>query len=155
MAHKKRHEITSPAPPENRVTLRPEIRTEMRSLVQATRATPARRFLTPTQVQDRINGLLRSVIHEHNKIAERKIPKSEVLATEVRGRKPISQSPVLRKNLPAQVRNEFQDVERALECSKRETRREVMFALHRTGKSGKGNRKAKWTWRSKLSCKRG
>lgn len=139
--------------PTRSVTLSPEIKTEMRGLVQATRATPARRFLTPAQVQDRVNGLLRSVIYEHNKIAERKIPKSEVLATEVRGRKPISESPVLRKNLPAQVRNEFQDVERALECSKRETRREVMFALHRTGKSGKGNRKAKWTWRSRLSCK--
>lgn len=139
--------------PTRSVTLSPEVKTEMRGLVQATRATPARRFLTPAQVQDRVNDLLRSVIHEHNKIAERKIPKSEVLATEIRGRKPISESPVLRKNLPAQVRNEFQSVERALECSKRETRREVMFALHRTGKSGKGNRKAKWTWRSRLSCK--
>lgn len=139
--------------PTRSVTLSPEIKTEMRSLVQATRATPARRFLTPAQVQDRVNDLLRSVIHEHNKVSKRKIPQSEIASTEIPGRKPVSQSVLLRKNLPPQVRNDFQDVERALECSRRETRREVMFALHRTGKSGKGNRKAKWTWRSRLSCK--
>lgn len=152
MAHKSRRD--SPAPrPEQRLRIKPEIQHQMRGLIQATRAPRARRFVTPVQVQERINALLRSTIHEYNQISRRKIPTREIVATQVSGRLPVHQSPMLRNRLPAQVRNVFQDVERALQCSRRETRREVMFALRRTGKAGRGNKKARWTWRSRLSCK--
>lgn len=58
-----------------------------------------------------------------------------------------------RERLSPQVRNQLQDGIHVLACEQRRTRKEVIFALRRVGKNGKGNRKAKWTSRSYLRCK--
>lgn len=58
-----------------------------------------------------------------------------------------------RQGLPSQVRNQLQDGIRTLACESRRTRKEVIFALRRAGKNGRGNKKAKWTSRSYLRCK--
>lgn len=132
----------------------PQVVQEMRGLVQATRPRSGLRSLTPTQAQNRINGLLSETVHELNKISPRKIPKSEVQRAQVPGRRPVTQSRVLRERLPSQVRDLFQGAERALVCSSRDTRREVMHAMRRTGKAGaRRNRKARWSPSSRITCK--
>lgn len=141
---------------EDHIQPSPQVVQEMRGLIQATRPRSGLRSLTPTQAQTRINGLLTEVVHELNKVSKRKIPQGEVLRAQELRRHPATQSRVLRERMPSSLRNLFQGAERALVCSRRETRREVMHAMRRTGKAGsRRNRKARWRSDSRMSCKGG
>lgn len=68
------------------------------------------------------------------------------------GRLP-SESQVRKAPLSAQVRDAILDNVRAVVCASRKTRKEVMFALQKTGKAGKGNKRANWTDKSRIRCK--
>lgn len=134
------------------------IENQMRGLLKAARAPRARRFVIPSKVQSRINEIIRSEV-EHAPIRRTKNHRSErdsrpVLGADLSGRNPLHKSPVLQEKLPEPVRDVLLDSERALECTRRETRREIMFAMHRTGKGGKKNKQARWTEDSYISCKR-
>lgn len=146
----------SPPPSPQKVT---HLENQMRGLIEAARAPRARRFVTPMQVQSRINATinreLRYVVAGNKKQAPRGSRASvEVSGTPLSRRNALHKSSMLRARLPQQVRDVLLDSERALECSRREARREVMFALHRTGQGGRKNRKARWTANSRISCKK-
>lgn len=133
----------------------PKLVNEMRGLVQATRSRSDLRSLTPTQAKVRINELYQETVHEYKNL-KRRTPESQVLGTQVPGRSKANIPPVRGERLPAKVRDLFQDAQRALVCSKRETRREVMHALQRTGRAGaRRNQKARWRSDSYVSCKKG
>lgn len=133
------------------------IENQMRGLLEAARAPRARRFVTPSKVQSRINEIIKSEA-SHAQASGRQLRIHKRSSGEVQripsGRNPLHKSEVLRGNLPKQVRDILLDSERALECVRRETRREVLFSMRRTGKGGKNNRQAKWTANSYISCKR-
>lgn len=134
------------------------IENQMRGLLKAARAPRARRFVTPSQVQSRINEIIRSEV-ENVSTRRTKNHRGErsprpVLGKAMARRSPLHKSPVLQQNLSPEVRDVLLDSERALECTRRETRRQVMFALHRTGKGGRKNKEAVWTDDSYISCKR-
>lgn len=133
------------------------IENQMRGLLEAARAPRARRFVTPSKVQSRINEIIRSEV-SHVQDVRRRSRNDKRLAREVQSqlpkRSPLHHSELLQRNLPQQVRDILLDSERALECTRRETRREVLFSMRRTGKGGKNNRQAKWTANSYISCKR-
>ena len=65
-------------------------------------------------------------------------------------------TPVMRrKGLPSRLRYEFQDPNRTLVCVRRKVRRSVIFAMRKSGKGGKRNRRARWTDKSYISCRKG
>lgn len=134
------------------------IENQMRGLLKAARAPRARRFVTPSKVQSRINEIIKSEVSDvqtrRTKNNQRQRNSRQVLREELPGRNPLHKSPVLQERLSEPVRNVLLDSERALECTRRETRREIMFAMRRTGKGGSKNRKAQWTEDSYISCKR-
>lgn len=139
---------------DNNVQLSPALINEMRGLIQATRPRSGLRSLTPTQAKVRINELEKEVIHEFHENSKRKVSQSPVLRTQVSGRRSPTQSQLPRQRVPASVRDLFQDAKRALVCSSRQTRREVMHAMRRTGKAGaRRNRKAQWSSDSRINCK--
>lgn len=148
---------TSPPPPSpQKVT---HLENQMRGLIEAARAPRARRFVTPSKVQERINALIKQEAFPNessrklHKASPGQRPSPSVSANSVQQRNALHKSPLLRARLPEQVRNVLLDSERALECTRRETRREIMFAMRRTGKGGRKNRKARWTVNSRISCK--
>lgn len=149
-----------PSPPKPSPPRVVNLENQMRGLIQAARAPRARRFVTPIQVQSRINEtIMRELDHAQSIRFSKSHNGGKRVAVEVhrnivQQRNALHRSPLLRARLPEQVRNVLLDSERALECTRRETRREVMFALHRTGKGGRKNRKARWTADSRISCKR-
>lgn len=55
--------------------------------------------------------------------------------------------------LQPKVRHELQDTIRGLACYSRTARKEVLFAMRKTGKAGRRNRKARWTEKSYMRCK--
>lgn len=161
MARRHRTKKASPSPPPSSpspVKRAVDISHQMRGLIEAARAPRARRFVSPMKVQSQINATIKKeLVHE---IARKSKPIAAgsrsavtVSGTPVSGRNALHKSPVLRKGLSKPVRDVLLDSERALECSRRETRRQVMFAMHRTGKNGRKNRKARWTADSRISCK--
>lgn len=133
------------------------IENQMRGLLDAARAPRARRFVTPSKVQSRINEIIKSETSHAQEVRRRpRIHKrsSGTVQSDSPQRNMLHRSELLQRNLPSEVRDILLDSERALECTRRETRREVLFSLRRTGKNGKGNRKARWTEDSYISCKR-
>lgn len=141
---------------DNHGNLTPRLVQEMRGLVQATRTRSVLRSLTPTQAKVRMNELFDEVSRNVHKGAQRKVPENQVLRAQVPGRRPTSELDLPRQRVPASVRNLFQSAQRALVCSSRKTRREIMFAMRRNGKAGaRRNKKARWRSDSYISCKRG
>lgn len=151
------HSAISPSQPSISPDRALHIENQMRGLLEAARAPRARRFVTPSKVQSRINEIIKSEVF-HVQASGRRPRNDKRLAREVQSqlpkRSPLHHSELLQRNLPQQVRDILLDSERALECTRRETRREVLFSLRRTGKGGKKNRRAKWTDSSYISCKR-
>lgn len=151
------HPAISPSQPSISPDRVLHIENQMRGLLEAARAPRARRFVTPSKVQARINELIKSEVSRVQDVKRRprndKRPPDKVqFGTPERNA--LHRSELLQRNLPSEVRDILLDSERALECTRRETRREVLFSLRRTGKNGKGNRKARWTEDSYISCKR-
>ena len=140
------------------------IERQMRGLIEATRAPRARRFVTPSKVQARINELINQEVshnerqrilrsRQYGNSGKRSAPR-EVYRVPENGRNTLHKSPVLQQRLRPEVRDVLRDSERALEWSRRETRREVIFAMQRAGKGGRKNKKARWTADSYITCKR-
>ena len=162
MAKRRRErKVEHPAISPSRPSISPDrvlhIENQMRGLLEAARAPRARRFVTPLKVQSRINEIIKSETSHAQDVRRRpRIHKrlSGTVQSDPPQRNTLHRSELLQRNLPAQVRDILLDSERALECTRRETRREVLFSLRRTGKNGKGNRKARWTEDSYISCKR-
>ena len=161
MAKRRRHETTSsPSPPSPSPTHVPRIENQMRGLIEAARAPRARRFVKPMQVKSWINAIINSEVARYETVRIRKQSdnrsrnENAVRGTPLYRRNALHRSSVLRARLSQPVRDLLLDSERALECARRETRREVMFALHRTGKNGRKNKRARWTADSRISCKR-
>lgn len=151
------HPAISPSQPSISPDRVLHIENQMRGLLEAARAPRARRFVTPSKVQSRINEIIKSETSHAQGVRRRpRIHKrsSGTVQSVPPQRNTLHRSELLQRNLPAQVRDILLDSERALECTRRETRREVLFSLRRTGKNGKGNRKARWTEDSYISCKR-
>ena len=151
------HPAISPSQPSISPDRVLHIENQMRGLLEAARAPRARRFVTPSKVQSRINEIIKSETSHVQEVRRRsRIHKrlSGTVQSDSPQRNMLHRSESLQRNLPSEVRDILLDSERALECTRRETRREVLFSLRRTGKNGKGNRKARWTEDSYISCKR-
>lgn len=68
---------------------------------------------------------------------------------------PVRKFDVQGKELSPQMRYVFRDPARVMVCVRRRSRRAVLFAMRKTGRSGaKRNRKAVWTDKSRIVCKR-
>lgn len=59
------------------------------------------------------------------------------------------------QGLSSRVRDEFYDSHRTLVCQRRKARRAAIFAMRKAGKAGKRNRKARWTDKSYIVCRKG
>ena len=70
-------------------------------------------------------------------------------------RRVVDTHPMRIRNMSFRMRDEFKHARRTLVCQRRHARREVLFAMRRTGKGGAKNRRARWTDKSYISCKRG
>lgn len=60
-----------------------------------------------------------------------------------------------KQRMSPRLRFDFQDPDRTLVCQRRKIRRAVVFAMRKAGKRGRGNRKARWTSKSYISCGKG
>nr|CAI9750486.1 hypothetical protein PTVJELPE_PTVJELPE_CDS_0007 [Cressdnaviricota sp.] len=60
-----------------------------------------------------------------------------------------------KQGMPSRLRYEFEDPKRTLVCIRRKARRAVIFAMRRAGKGGRKNRKARWTEKSYVTCRKG
>lgn len=126
----------------------------MRGLVEAARAPYARRLITPAKAMSRINEQVRKFEHEYSKVPHHKRQTVSDVGSQERERLPQHKRNLPRQILSSQVRILYDDSRRALVCASRANRREVLFALRRTGKNGNRNRKAVWTPLSYVSCKK-
>lgn len=59
-----------------------------------------------------------------------------------------------KQGLPSRLRYEFEDPKRTLVCIRRKARRAAIFAMRRAGKGGRKNRKARWTDKSYITCRK-
>ena len=153
--------LSIPSPAVQKAT---QIGHQMRGLIEAARAPRARRFVTPSKVQARINELINQELNHNERqriLRSRQYGNSgkrsasrEIYGVPENGRNTLHKSPVLQQRMRPEVRDVLRDSERALECARRETRREVIFAMQRAGKGGRKNKKARWTADSYISCKR-
>lgn len=70
-------------------------------------------------------------------------------------RRAVRPSDLQRQKLFPQMRDVFRDSKNVMVCIRRRARRAVMFALRKTGKVGaRRNRKAVWTDKSRIVCKK-
>lgn len=152
----KNHKRDRPTSVKNHVLSVPTIINRMRGLIQATRSRSDLRSITPTEARDRINDLFRKVTHEQRKNFERPVSQGSMPRAQVSGRRAPTQFRVHREGLSVSMYDLFRGAKRALVCSSRKTRREVMFAMRRAGKAGaRRNRKARWRSSSYITCKKG
>nr|DAV66440.1 MAG TPA: hypothetical protein [Microviridae sp.] len=69
---------------------------------------------------------------------------------------PVRKFDVQGKELSPQMRHVFRDPSRAMVCVRRRSRRAVLFAMRKTGRSGaRRNRKAVWSDKSRIVCRKG
>lgn len=59
-----------------------------------------------------------------------------------------------RQRMPDRLRLEFADSKGVLVCQRRSTRRSVLFSLRKIGKGSGGRKKARWTDKSYIVCKK-
>jgi hypothetical protein len=118
-----------------------------------------RRFVKPESLRSIINRQIEDLRHDaSNFINDNGIgpvyrdKRGAVAETEWQH---ISKSDMQGKRLQPQVRIAFRNPKDALVCVRRRARRAVMFALRRTGKAGaRNNRKAVWSDRSRIVCRK-
>lgn len=150
---RKREKNHSLSPP-RRVEQVEKTMNSMRGLVEAARVPYTRRLITPAKAMARINEQAKRIENALHEVHNDKRQSPQSLPTEMDRRIARNQSPVLRQVLQSQVRAFHEDARMALVCASRADRREVLFALRRTGKNGYRNRKAVWTPLSYVSCKK-
>lgn len=119
----------------------------------AARASKALRSAEITRFRQNLIQVYSEAINEQVRTHQRRPSPGKSIQNPTPRRQLPTPTELRRQGLPSQVRNQLQDGIRALACEERRTRKEVMFALRRTGKNGRGNKKAKWTSRSYLRCK--
>lgn len=130
---------------------------QMRDPIRVARAVEARRFADALQrIEERRLSMARmqteDLRHERQDLQRRTYLRSDGRPANVE-RDNIRQSPV-RNQMPPQMRDVFSDSRSTLVCQRRRTRREVIFALQRAGKGGKRNRRARWTEKSEIVCRK-
>lgn len=104
--------------------------------------------------QDLLKVYNQEVIHnEQVRTHKRRPAPGQSVPQQIPRRQLPNPAQLRRQRLSPQVRDILQDGVRTLACRDRRTRRETLFALRKTGKNGKGNRKARWTEKSYLRCK--
>lgn len=142
---------------------RPELRhrtTDARSLLDRSRLLArrsVRALLAPSPSAFR-NLMTEDLRREKNFL-------SENLPTQTYRRDTGSPAPVVgrevhtdkmrKQGLPSRLRFEFEDPKRTLVCIRRKARRAVIFAMRKAGKGGRRNRKARWTDKSYVTCRKG
>lgn len=57
------------------------------------------------------------------------------------------------RRLRESLRLSFQHPDQTVVCVRRRARRRVLFALQKTGKAGRGNRRARWSASSRIQCR--
>lgn len=118
-----------------------------------------RRFVKPESLRSIINRQIEDLRHDaSNFVNDNQVgpayrdTSGSVAATEWQH---IRKSDMQGKSMQPQVRIVFRNPKNALVCVRRRARRAVMFALRRTGKAGaRNNRKAVWSDRSRIVCKK-
>lgn len=141
---------------------RPELRhrtTDARSLLDRSRLL-ARRSVRESLLSPRA---FRNLMTEDLRREKRFL--SENLPTQTYRRETGSPAPVVgrevhtdkmrKQGLPSRLRYEFEDPKRTLVCIRRKARRAAIFAMRRAGKGGRKNRKARWTDKSYITCRKG
>lgn len=141
---------------------RPELRhrtTDARSLLDRSRLL-ARRSVRESLLSPRA---FRNLMTEDLRREKRFL--SENLPTQTYRRETGSPAPVVgrevhtdkmrKQGLPSRLRFEFEDPKRTLVCIRRKARRAAIFAMRRAGKGGRKNRKARWTDKSYITCRKG
>lgn len=136
---------------------------QMRDALSIARAPYARRFDDSRYLAERLGSLralrnleiedLRRNRRERQDIARQTYRRSDAGVAHVVGRE-IRTPQMRQQNMPARLRYEFQDSRGTIVCERRRTRRSVIFAMQRAGKGGRKNRKARWTEKSYLVCRR-
>lgn len=126
----------------------------MRGIVEAARVPITRRLISPAKAMEAVRLTAQKGLEDVRQIRDRKRRGIQAVSEDSVGRKPTNQRTMQRQVLSSQVRKLYHDAKRALVCQSRANRREVLFALQKTGKNGYGNRKAKWTNLSYISCKK-
>ena len=67
----------------------------------------------------------------------------------------VDSNKMRQQGVSPRLRFEFRDPHRTLVCTRRKARRAAIFAMRKAGKAGKRNRKARWTDKSYISCRKG
>lgn len=119
----------------------------------------SRRFVKPESFRSIINRQIEDLRHDaSNFVSDNQVgpvyrdTSGSVAETEWQH---IRKSDMQGKRMQPQVRIAFRNPKDALVCVRRRARRAVMFALRRTGKAGaRRNRKAVWSDRSRIVCKK-
>lgn len=132
----------------------PKPQTDARREVAARASKALRSAETAKFRQDLLKVYNQEVIHNEQVRTHKRRPAAGQSVPQPAPRRQLPTPAELRRQrMSPQVRHELQDGIRALACEQRRVRKEVVFALRRAGKNGKGNRKARWTEKSYLRCK--
>ena len=131
---------------------------QMRDLLGRSRLLP-RRFVKPESLRSIINRQIEDLRHDaSNFVYDNQVgpvyrdTSGSVAETQWQH---IRKSDMQGKRMQPQVRIAFRNPKDALVCVRRRARRAVMFALRRTGKAGaRNNRKAVWSDRSRIICRK-
>lgn len=164
MAHKRKVRRVDPAQPHklNQETQprNNDTGNQMRDAVGIARAAHARRFDADSIIKQRLESLRRQDIEdlrrnrrERRDIGYQTYQNIEGRAVPVYGRE-VYTPEMQRAGMHPRLQYVFQDSRGTLVCQRRRTRRSVLFALRKTGRGGKRNRRARWTEKSYLVCRR-
>lgn len=136
---------------------------QMRDALSIARAPYARRFDDSRYLAERLGSLralrnleiedLRRNRRERQDIARQTYRRNDAGVAHVVGRE-IRTPQMRQQNMPSRLRYEFQDSRGTIVCERRRARRSVIFAMQRAGKGGRKNRKARWSEKSYLVCRR-
>lgn len=164
MAHKRKVRRVDPAQPHklNQETQprNNDTGNQMRDAVGIARAVHARRFDADSIIKHRLESLRRQEIedlrrnrHERSSIGFQTYQSIEGRSVPVYGREVYSPE-MQRAGMSPRLQYVFHDSRGTLVCQRRRSRRAVLFALRKTGKGGRKNRRARWTDRSFIVCRR-
>lgn len=169
MAHRKKPRRVDPVNRSNReqnqetLPRNNDTENQMRDALSIARAPYARRFDDGRYLAERLGSLralqrleiedLRRNRRERQDIARQTYRRRDAGVAHVVGRE-IRTPKMREQNMPSRMRYEFQDSRGTIVCERRRARRSVIFAMQRAGKGGRRNRKARWTEKSYLVCRR-
>lgn len=165
MAHKRKVRRVDPAQSQNKLNQETQPRNndtgnQMRDAVGIARAAHARRFDADSIIKQRLESLRRQEIEdlrrnrrERSSIGFQTYQSIEGRSVPVYGRE-VYTPEMQRAGMHPRLQYVFHDSRGTLVCQRRRSRRAVLFALRKTGKGGRKNRRARWTDRSFIVCRR-